>query len=63
MSTTGAQHRTCTVPPISRPHAVYTVTEPGVVWDWLGYAEGANVHRINRIGLENGLTKFTSFTR
>ena len=63
MSTTGAQHRTCTVPPISRPHAVCAVTEPGVVRGRLGYAEGANVHRINRIGLENGLTKFTSFTR
>ena len=42
---------------------VCAVTEPGVVRGWLGYAEGANVHRINRIGLENGLTKFTSFTR
>ena len=63
MSTTGTQRRTRTVPPISRPHAVYTVTEPGVVRGRLGYAEGANVHRINRIGLENGLTEFTSFTR
>ena len=42
---------------------VCAVTGTGVVQGRVGYAEGANVHRINRIGLENGLTEFTSFTR